>query len=142
MKIAPEVKEKVERLMALMPKSLDAHLGITYLELSPDLLVGQLPVDERTRQPFGILHGGASVVLAESLSSIGALLNINEDRFMAVGLEINANHIRPVKEGVVVGTARPIHRGASTQIWETRIEAGGKLTCISRCTMAIVARRS
>jgi 1,4-dihydroxy-2-naphthoyl-CoA hydrolase len=141
MKVAPEIKEKVERLLALIPQSLDAHLGIAYLELSPEVLVGQLPVDERTRQPFGILHGGASVVLAESLSSIGALLNINEERFMAVGLEINANHIRPVKEGVVIGTARPLHRGATTQIWETRIESGGKLVCVSRCTMAIVARR-
>jgi len=141
MKVAPEVKDKVERLLLGMPRSLDGHLGILYLDLSPELVVGQLPVDDRTRQPFGILHGGASVALAESLSSVGAFLNINEERYAAVGLEINANHIRPVKDGVVIGTARPLHRGASTQIWETRIEAAGKLVCISRCTLAIVERR-
>lgn len=115
-------------------------IGIT--ELGDDFLRGTMPVDDRTRQPYGILHGGASVALAETLGSTAAMLCC-EEGYAAVGLEINANHIRAVREGIVTGTARPLHIGRSTQVWEIRIEdAAGNLTCISRLTMAVVPKRA
>ena len=120
-----------------------SHLGIEFTEVGDDYLVGRVPVDERTRQPFGLLHGGASVALAESLGSLGANLVLEVDKEMAVGLDINANHVRAVTGGLVTGTARPIHLGRSTQVWEIRIEdEQQQLTCISRLTMAVVPRRS
>ena len=116
------------------------HLGIEILEIGPDFIRAKMPVDERTRQPYGILHGGASVVLAESLGSMGSAFCIeNIGEFVPVGLEINANHVRSVREGFVYGTARPIHLGRMTHIWEIRIETKDeKLVCISRLTVAIV----
>jgi 1,4-dihydroxy-2-naphthoyl-CoA hydrolase len=109
-------------------------------ELGDDYLVGTMPVDQRTRQPFGILHGGASVALAETLGSIAANLVVDPQKFYCVGQEINANHLRPVAEGVVTGTARAVHIGRSSQVWEIRMLDGqGKLNCISRITMAVVA---
>ena len=99
-----------------------------------------MPVDQRTKQPFGLLHGGASVALAESLASIGGWLNVDDSKFAVVGIEINANHIRAVKSGHVTGTAVPLHRGAKTQVWEIRIaDERGRLVCISRCTLAVVS---
>ena len=116
------------------------HLGLKYIELGDDYLVGTLPVDQRTRQPFGILHGGASVVLAESLGSTGANLVVDPHKFYCVGQEVNANHLRPVPEGTVTGIAKPVHLGRGSQVWEIRITApGGKLSCISRITMAVLA---
>lgn len=115
------------------------HLGIEILEVGSDLIRGRMPVDQRTHQPFGLLHGGASVALAETLGSMGASLYIDPEHVMAVGLEINANHLRAVTSGWVTGTARPIHIGRSTQVWDIRIEdERGRQTCISRLTMAIV----
>lgn len=115
------------------------HIGLQITEIGDDYLVGTLPVDRRTRQPFGILHGGASVVLAETLGSIGANLVVDTEKFYAVGQEINANHLRPVAEGEVTGTAKPVHIGRSSQVWEIRIaDPRGKLNCISRITMAVV----
>jgi 1,4-dihydroxy-2-naphthoyl-CoA hydrolase len=117
-------------------------IGIRITEIGEDFLRGTMPVDARTHQPYGILHGGASVALAETLGSTAAMLCC-EDGFAAVGLEINANHIRAVRSGVVTGTARPLHIGRSTQVWEIRIEnETGKLICVSRLTMAIVPQRS
>jgi 1,4-dihydroxy-2-naphthoyl-CoA hydrolase len=120
---------------------LDA-LGIRITEVGADFLRGTLPVDERTRQPFGLLHGGASVALAETLGSLAGWLCRPDDGSNVVGIEINANHLKGMREGVVTGTARPLHLGNSTQVWEIRIEndAGG-LVCISRLTLAVVARR-
>lgn len=113
-------------------------LDIRITEIGDDYLRGTMPVDDRTRQPYGILHGGASVALAETLGSTAAMLCCEDDR-AAVGLEINANHLRAVREGTVTGTARPIHVGRSTQVWEIRIEnEAGELTCIARLTMAVV----
>ncbi|HEX7349133.1 MAG TPA: hotdog fold thioesterase [Rhodanobacteraceae bacterium] len=113
-------------------------LGIRITEIGDDYLRGTLPVDARTRQPYGILHGGASVALAETLGSTAAMLCCEPGR-ATVGLDINANHLRAVRDGLVTGTARPIHIGRSTQVWEIRIEnAAGELTCISRLTMAVV----
>ena len=115
------------------------HLGIEILEVGSDLIRGRMPVDPRTHQPFGLLHGGASVALAETLGSMGASLYIDPEHAMAVGLEINANHLRAVTSGWVTGTARPIHIGRSTQVWDIRVEdERGRQTCISRLTMAIV----
>ncbi len=116
-------------------------LGIEIIEMGEDYLKGRMPVDHRTIQPFGILHGGASVVLAESLGSLAAFHCLHDSNQMAVGLDINANHIRSVTSGWVIGTARPIHVGSSTHVWEIRIETeGNKLVCISRLTMAIINR--
>lgn len=117
-------------------------LDIRITEVGDDFLRGTLPVDDRTRQPYGILHGGASVALAETLGSTAAMLCCEDGR-AAVGLAINANHVRAVREGIVTGTARPIHIGRSTQVWEIRIEdEAGALTCISRLTMAVVPERA
>lgn len=113
-------------------------LDIRITELGDDYLRGTMPVDDRTRQPYGILHGGASVALAETLGSTAAMLCCEHGR-ATVGLEINANHLRTVRAGLVTGTARPIHVGRSTQVWEIRIEnEAGELTCLSRLTMAVV----
>ena len=120
------------------PSLVDA-LGITLVELSTERVVATMPVDHRTRQPYGILHGGASVALAETLASLGATMNVDRETSVAVGLEINANHMRPKHDGIVTGTATPIHRGKSTQIWDIRIvDEEGRLVCISRCTLAVV----
>lgn len=117
------------------------HMGIEYLEVGEDYVKGRMPVDERTVQPFGILHGGASVVLAETLGSMAANCCLKDPGTVAVGLDINANHIRPVSKGWVYGTARPIHIGSSTQVWEILLEnEQGKTTCISRLTMAVTKR--
>lgn len=117
-------------------------LGIEYLEIGDDYVKGRMPVDERTVQPFGILHGGASVLLAESLGSMAANLCMKDDQHVAVGLDINANHISSVTGGWVYGTAKPMHIGGTTQVWEIRIETEeGRLVCISRLTMAVIKKR-
>ena len=122
-------------------KNLGDTLGIELTEVTRDRVVATMPVDERTRQPFGILHGGASVALAETVASIAATLNADLDRFYVVGLEINANHIRAKRDGVVTGTATPVHLGRSTQVWEVRIvDEEQRLVCLSRCTLAVVPR--
>ena len=118
-----------------------SHLGIEFTEVGEDYLRARVPVDERTRQPFGILHGGVSVVLAETLGSIGAFYACPEGH-RGVGLDINANHIRAVSSGWVTGTARPVHVGRTTQVWQIdMVNDAGELTCVSRITMAILAPR-
>jgi len=115
------------------------QLGIVITEAGEDWVRGTMPVDARTRQPFGLLHGGASVALAESLGSLAGGFCVDPAREAVVGLEINANHVRGVREGIVTGTARALHVGRSTQVWEIRIENEvGKLVCISRLTLAVV----
>jgi 1,4-dihydroxy-2-naphthoyl-CoA hydrolase len=117
-------------------------LGIVFTELGVDFLRGTMPVDARTRQPYGLLHGGASVLLAETLGSSAGNLCVDAGS-LCVGIEINANHLAAVRDGSVTGTARPLHIGRSTQVWEIRIEdAGGRLVCISRLTLAVVPQRS
>ena len=114
-------------------------LGIRYTGIGEDWLRGTMPVDARTRQPYGLLHGGASVALAETLGSSAAMLTLDPAKFGVVGLEINANHVRGVREGTVTGTAKALHIGRSTQVWEIRIEdERQKLVCVSRITMAVV----
>lgn len=123
--------------------SMVAHLGITVTEQGEDFLRGTMPVDPRTRQPFGLLHGGASVALAESLGSLAGNLCLDNEASTAVGLEISANHIRSITSGTVTGTARPLHLGRNTQVWDIRIEdEEGRLVCVSRLTLAVVARRA
>ena len=115
-------------------------LGIEFTEIGPDYLRATMPVDERTRQPYGLLHGGASVLLAETLGSTAGGMCVDDGEGV-VGIEINANHLRGVREGEVTGTARPLHVGRSTQVWEIRIEdPRGRLACISRLTLAVIAR--
>jgi 1,4-dihydroxy-2-naphthoyl-CoA hydrolase len=119
--------------------SCGAHLGLRLTEIGEDYLRGTLPVDNRTKQPYGRLHGGASCVLAEELGSTAAALCTDPKEVFVVGLEINANHIRAATGGTVTGTARPLHIGRATQVWEIRIEdEQQKLVCISRLTMAVV----
>jgi 1,4-dihydroxy-2-naphthoyl-CoA hydrolase len=129
----------IDQLHALSEKTISHHLGIEFIEIGSDFVTARMPVDRRTHQPFGILHGGASVVLAETLGSIASFLCISDENQQAVGLEINANHLRPAKDGFVYGTVKPIHIGRTTHIWDIRItNEQGKLVCISRLTVAIV----
>jgi 1,4-dihydroxy-2-naphthoyl-CoA hydrolase len=131
----------LDRINAWSAGSMIEHLGMRITEVGEDYLRGTMPVDRRTTQPFGLLHGGASVALAESLGSLGGTLCLDATTEMAVGLDINANHVRAMTEGVVTGTARPLHLGRSTQVWEIRIEdERGRLVCISRLTLAVVPR--
>lgn len=122
--------------------TLTGHIGIKYTNFGDDFLEATMPVDERTKQPAGLLHGGASVVLAETLGSIASYLVIDLNKQYAVGLDINANHIRGISEGYVTGVCKPLHLGKSTHVWEIKItNPEGKLTCISRLTMAILDRK-
>jgi 1,4-dihydroxy-2-naphthoyl-CoA hydrolase len=124
------------------PNTMIAMLGIRITDIGDDYLRGTMPVDERTHQPYGLLHGGASVTLAETLGSAAAMLCVDPDTERAVGLDINANHVRGVTKGIVTGTARPIHIGRTTQVWEIRIEdEQQRLVCIARLTVAIVPRQ-
>ncbi|ANE51895.1 hotdog fold thioesterase [Flavisolibacter tropicus] len=129
----------IEKLKERHKDTLINHLDIQLTEIGEDYLCGEMPVDHRTVQPMGILHGGASVALAETLGSVAANLVVDRSKKACVGLEINANHLKSVRSGKVIGTARPIHIGSSTQVWsiEIRNEAG-QLTCISRITMAVL----
>jgi uncharacterized protein (TIGR00369 family) len=130
----------LDALNALSRGTAMEPLGIVFTELGTDYLRGSMPVDARTRQPYGLLHGGASVLLAETLGSTAGGLCVEEGQGV-VGIEINANHLAGVRDGLVTGTARPLHVGRSTQVWEIRIEdARGRLACISRLTLAVVNR--
>lgn len=131
----------VESLVAIHEGTAPQALGMEFLEVGDDFVRGRVPVDHRTKQPAGILHGGVSVVLAETLGSIGAAYSCPEG-YHAVGLDINANHIRSASSGWVTGTARPVHIGRSTHVWQIEMtDDAGKLTCVSRITMAILGPR-
>ncbi|MGV8959735.1 MAG: hotdog fold thioesterase [Stenotrophomonas sp.] len=130
----------LDALNAVSRGNLIEHLGIVFTAVGEDWLQATMPVDARTRQPYGLLHGGASVVLAETLGSSAGNLCVDPASQVCVGLEINANHLRAVHDGVVTGTARALHVGRTTQVWEIRIEnSAGKPVCISRLTLAVVA---
>jgi len=131
----------LETLRANATRNLADTLGIELRELTAERVIATMPVDERTKQPFGILHGGASVALAETVASLGATMNVDLERFNVVGIEINANHIRAKRDGVVTGTGTPIHVGRSTQVWEVRIvDEDNRPVCVSRCTLAVVPK--
>ena len=140
MTTTPPTSEQALAIYNSWPHQTLAHtLGIEMVELTADRVVATMPVDHRTRQPFGILHGGASVALAETVGSLGAWMSIDRERMMAVGLEINANHLRAKREGIVRAVATPIHRGRTTHVWSIEIrDEEGKLVCVSRFTVAIV----
>jgi 1,4-dihydroxy-2-naphthoyl-CoA hydrolase len=139
----PDQHISIEGFNAISKNTLVEHLGIEFIEITKASLKATMPVDHRTVQPYGILHGGASVVLAETIGSIGAALHTNPQTQLCVGLEINANHIKSVKSGnMVFGEAKPIHIGKKTHIWEIRItNKDEQLVCISRITMAILDKK-
>ena len=129
----------IEQLNGAQSGTLIQQLGIRFTEVGADYLRGTMPVDKRTKQPFGLLHGGASVALAETLGSIGAMMCVEPEKFLCVGQEINANHVRAVSSGLVTGTARPLHIGGRTHVWTIEIvNEAGKLVCASRLTMAVI----
>jgi 1,4-dihydroxy-2-naphthoyl-CoA hydrolase len=133
----------LERVREQSRNTLITQLGIEFIEAGDDYLKGRMPVDSRTHQPAHMLHGGASVALAETLASWAATFVVDPEQSYCVGLEINANHVRAVGSGWVIGTARPVHLGRSTQIWEVRItDEAERLVCISRVTMAVLAMAS
>lgn len=126
-----------------MKGTLMEAIGIEAVELSADRVVMTMPVDARTKQPAGLLHGGASVALAETAASIGAQLNIQSDTHIAVGMEINANHIRGAAGGTVTAVATPIHKGRTSMVWEIHItDDDERLICVSRCTIAIIEKKA
>jgi 1,4-dihydroxy-2-naphthoyl-CoA hydrolase len=123
-------------------RTLPGHLGIRVTEIGPDYLRATMPVGAHTHQPFGVLHGGASVALAETAGSMAAMLCVDSEQFMCLGQEINANHLRAISSGTVTATARPYHLGARSQVWSIEIrDESERLVCISRLTVAVVERR-
>lgn len=129
----------IERMNQGMKNTACEAMGIQVTEVGPDFIVGTMPADTRTFQPMGLVHGGANVVLAETLGSIGANYSLDNSKQYAVGLEVNANHLRGVRSGSVTGKATRVHAGRTTQIWEIKLtDDRGKLTCISRLTMAVL----
>ncbi len=142
MVIEDSIREKVDWFLNNLTENMGTAMGIKFLKISKTEMIAEMPVDHRTIQPFGILHGGASVALAETLCSIGAWANAADGK-TAVGVEINANHHRPVKDGgKVTATSTPIQIGRTIHVWETKIlDERGKLVCTSRCTLAIVDRK-
>lgn len=119
------------------------QLGMQYTECGDDFLTMSMPVDQRTHQPYGLLHGGASAALAESVASHAAMLTLNPETHFVVGIELNCNHVRGVKSGRVFGKATPFHIGGSTQVWQIEItDDSGKRVCISRCTLSVLERRN
>ena len=124
--------------LVITPDTMGALLQMQWTELGPDFLSMSMPVNERTMQPYQILHGGASCALAETIGSVASWLILDTSKFMCVGLEINANHIRSAKEGTVTATAKPLHIGRSTHVWDIRIHQAEKLICVSRLTVALL----
>ncbi len=140
--IEDSIKEKVKGFLSKNIENMGTTIGIKFIKISREEMIAEMPVDHRTVQPFRVLHGGASVALAETLCSVGAWIHLPEGK-TAVGIEINANHHRPVFEGrKVTATATPIQVGKTIHVWETKIvDERGKLVCTSRCTLAIVERK-
>jgi 1,4-dihydroxy-2-naphthoyl-CoA hydrolase len=132
-------RRSLEELNAHGRQTAVSHLGIEYTEIGEDFLRGRMPVDQRTKQPYGLLHGGASALFAETLASVAANMCLEHAAQQAVGIELNCNHLRAVRDGFVTGTARVLHLGRRTQVWDIRIEDDqGKLCCVSRLTLAAV----
>jgi 1,4-dihydroxy-2-naphthoyl-CoA hydrolase len=132
----------IEGMNKMSANTMVSHLGIEFTHLGEDFIVAKMPVDSRTHQPLGLLHGGASVSLAETLGSVAATCCIDREKQYCVGLEINANHVKSVKNGFVYGTTKPIHIGKKTHVWEIRIiNEQQELVCISRITMAIIDKK-
>lgn len=131
----------IQDLAGLGKGTMGDYIGIELTEVGTDYLKARMPVDHRTKQPYGLLHGGASCVLAETIGSIASSLVIDQEKFICVGLEINANHVRSAREGFVTGIATPLHLGSTTHVWDIKIkDEKDKLVCISRHTVAILKR--
>lgn len=132
----------LERLNEITNDNMNTHLGIRFTGITADTLEATMPVNEKTRQPYGILHGGASVALAETVGSYASSLVVDRERFMVVGMEINANHLRPVLSGQVRAVCSPLHLGKSSHVWDIKIyNDSGQLTGVSRLTVAVIERR-
>jgi 1,4-dihydroxy-2-naphthoyl-CoA hydrolase len=132
---------KKEDIKPFMPGTMSEHLGMEWVEIGEDFIKIRMPVDERTKQAYGLLHGGASCALAETVGSVASILVIDPKQYSCVGLEINANHIRSARDGYVTGIAKPLHLGASTHVWDIKIYDGlNKLICISRLTIAVLRK--
>src|SRR5215213_2767326 len=130
----------ISDIVELGKGSMADYIGIEWTGIGPDYLKARMPVDQRTKQPYGLLHGGASAVLAETLGSVGSALVVDHSKFYCVGLEINANHIRAAREGFVTGVTTPLHLGRQTHVWDIKIyNEEEKLICVSRLTVAILA---
>ena len=132
---------KLEDLSGLGENTMAHYLGVEWTAVGADFLQARMPVDHRTKQPYGLLHGGASCVLAETVGSVASAMVINPSAFFCVGMEINANHLRSVKEGWVIGTATPLHLGKTTHVWDIKIrDEQEQLVCVSRLTVAIIKK--
>jgi 1,4-dihydroxy-2-naphthoyl-CoA hydrolase len=132
----------IAHLVPLGKETMTEFLGIEWTEIGPDFIKATMPVDHRTKQPYGLLHGGASCVLAETLGSVASAMVVDHSRFYCVGIEINANHIRSAREGSVTGVVMPLHIGASTHVWDIKIyDQKEKLICVSRLTVAVITRK-
>ena len=132
----------VEKLRPLGHDTMGEHLGIQWTEVGDDYLKAKMPVDHRTKQPYGLMHGGASCALAETIGSVASAMVVDHSKFYCVGLEINANHVRGAKEGFVTGVAKPLHIGSTTHVWDIKIyDEKDQLVCVSRLTMAILKRK-
>ena len=132
----------VEKLKPLGKGTMGEHLGIEWTEVGENYIKAKMPVDHRTIQPYGLLHGGASCTLAETIGSVASAMVIDHSKFICVGLEINANHVRGVRQGFVTGVASPLHLGSSTHVWDIKIyDEKEKLICVSRLTVAILPRK-
>lgn len=132
----------VNDLYSLNENTMVNHLGIEWIDTGDDFITARMPVDHRTRQPYGLLHGGASCVLAETLGSVASAMVVDHSKFLCVGLEINANHVRSARQGFVTGKASPLHLGSSTHVWDIRIkDENDKLVCVSRMTVAVLPRK-
>jgi len=133
----------VEKLRPIGINTMAEHLGIEWTEVGNNFIKAKMPVDHRTNQPYGLLHGGASCVLAETIGSVASAMVIDHSKFICVGLEINANHIRGIKSGFVIGTALPLHIGSTTHVWDIKLhDENHKLICVSRLTVAIIPRKN
>ena len=132
----------LEKLKPLGKGTMSEYLGIEWVEVGDSFIKAKMPVDYRTKQPYGLLHGGASCVLAETIGSVASAMVVDRTKFYCVGLEINANHIRSAKEGYVTGIASPLHLGSTTHVWDIKIyDEKEKLVCVSRLTVAIILRK-
>ena len=132
----------LEKLKPLGRGTMSEYLGIEWTEVGENFIKAKMPVDHRTKQPYGLLHGGASCVLAETIGSVSSAMVVDRTKFYCVGLEINANHIRSAREGHVTGIASPLHLGNTTHVWDIKIyDEKEKLVCVSRLTVAIIPRK-
>jgi 1,4-dihydroxy-2-naphthoyl-CoA hydrolase len=132
----------LEKIKPISSNTMAEYLGIEWAELGDNYIKARMPVDHRTKQPYGLLHGGASCVLAETIGSVASAMVVDHSRFVCVGLEINANHVRSARDGYVTGVAEPLHLGGNTHVWDIKIfDEVNKLICVSRLTVAVIPRK-